>query len=1033
MRFKRRNGAPPRGDGEGRGGAEPPGEDRHIPAQPAAPRAAAGTGHATPAPGGDLRGMRGAGPPPPGIPGPLPAEPAAGRRRRWLLPVALALLAALVAALWFVPRRLDWESWRPQLADLASTRLGRPVSLDGPITLTLLPQPRVEAEAVTIGPAEDGVTVAARAMRLRLDLPALLAGRLEPREIALVGGDITLPWPPLSLPGFRLSPWLGALDARLEDCRLRIGGLQAEAVNARLVTGGALEAVVAEGSLAWRGYAIRYSAQLGRAGFDGVAPLDLTLAAAGSSLSARGVLSPEGGFEGRVEASGSDLAALLPAPAGPYRITGRLTAAADLIAAEDLALDLNGQPARGAATFRLAPAPRLDVALNAGRLDLDAWLAALRGARGYALPQAVPVSIDLSAEATGFAGLPLRRLRGGFFLEGDRLSLSDLSAVLPGETAVQVDGATAGPRMELAVRFTARTLRETLAALGLPLAGTDPARLRVAEGRFKLALEGTEAAVSDLAATLDGARVTGAGVWRPAAAAGGRPSLGLGLTLDRLDLNGLLGPLPDAAGLAAALAGFDLNLRLAAERLAWRDLLAERATLDAALENGRLTLRRLALRTGETDLAASGALQLGPPLRLQDVSLELSGAGAALAPLLPAGWAGLAPLLAEPLTLRLSGSGAAEALALRLEGDLGALRAEATATLDAVQARGTGTLTLRHPGAARLLAPLLGPGAAGWLGPGSFSVIANLSGQGRMLTAEHLDLVAGGFRGRGQMTLAREGARPRLTGRFAAETLPLPLVPLRGTEPLGLDRLAALDAELAVEAARVEAAGSLVLEQAATALKLSAGTLRLEGLQARLGGGTLRGALAVEGIASPPNLSLEAEIADATLAGPLLDLPLDLGAGRLEGRARLTAAGHSPAALLATLAGEASVTVRDGVLVGLDLAALQAAAGLTDLRPAEAALRKALEGGATAFERLEGRLRLAEGRAAPEEMRLATEGHGDAVAGGAVDLARGTLDLRIGTRPVPEAPEIGLRLTGPAAAPRRLAELADFLRWRAEH
>jgi len=42
------------------------------------------------------------------------------------------------------------------------------------------------------------------------------------------------------------------------------------------------------------------------------------------------------------------------------------------------------------------------------------------------------------------------------------------------------------------------------------------------------------------------------------------------------------------------------------------------------------------------------------------------------------------------------------------------------------------------------------------------------------------------------------------------------------------------------------------------------------------------------------------------------------------------------------------------------------------------------------------------------------------------------LDLRLATRPVPEAPEVGLRLSGPAAAPRRVPELAPFLLWRAE-
>ena len=154
-------------------------------------------------------------------------------------------------------------------------------------------------------------------MRLRLDLGALLAGgRLEPREIVLVGGEIRLPWPPGALPSFRPPPWLTALDARLEDCRVLIGGLELEKLNARLVTGGAAEALVTEGSFAWRGQAVRFSGQLGRAGFDGIAPLDLGLAVGGATLSARGVLMPAGGFEGRMDAAGNDLSALVPAPRG---------------------------------------------------------------------------------------------------------------------------------------------------------------------------------------------------------------------------------------------------------------------------------------------------------------------------------------------------------------------------------------------------------------------------------------------------------------------------------------------------------------------------------------------------------------------------------------------------------------------------------------------------------------------------------------------------------------------------------------------
>jgi uncharacterized protein involved in outer membrane biogenesis len=165
----------------------------------------------------------------------------------------------------------------------------------------------------------------------------------------------------------------------------------------------------------------------------------------------------------------------------------------------------------------------------------------------------------------------------------------------------------------------------------------------------------------------------------------------------------------------------------------------------------------------------------------------------------------------------------------------------------------------------------------------------------------------------------------------------------------------------------------------------------------------------------------------------LFGLPFDLGAGRVEASATLAATGYSAAALTATLAGEASLAVRDGVLVGLDLAALQAGALLPDIGPAEAALRRALTGGATAFERLAAKATLAEGRATLEAAQLSTEGGGAATATGAIDLGRGVLDLRVAAKPVAEAPEIGLRLTGPAAEPRRLAELAGFLRWRAEH
>jgi uncharacterized protein involved in outer membrane biogenesis len=299
------------------------------------------------------------------------------------------------------------------------------------------------------------------------------------------------------------------------------------------------------------------------------------------------------------------------------------------------------------------------------------------------------------------------------------------------------------------------------------------------------------------------------------------------------------------------------------------------------------------------------------------------------------------------------------------------------------------------------------------------------------MTAESFEVVAGTLRAGGALALAH-GARPRLSGRIAAERLPLPLPPLRGAEPLGLDILSDFDAELALEAARIEAGGT-VLQGASAMLRLGEGQLALDPMRARIAGGTLDGALTVAVTASAaPRLALDLRLADATLPGPLLGLPYDLSAGRGAVAASLTASGHSPAALLGTLSGRLAASLRDGILTGLDLRAVATAAALPDPLDAEARVRHALLAGATAFERLELDALLEAGRLRLSSVQLAGEGSVSAAISGSADLARGALDLRIAARPAPEAPELGLRVTGPAGAPRALPETSDWARWRAE-
>jgi uncharacterized protein involved in outer membrane biogenesis len=353
-------------------------------------------------------------------------------------------------------------------------------------------------------------------------------------------------------------------------------------------------------------------------------------------------------------------------------------------------------------------------------------------------------------------------------------------------------------------------------------------------------------------------------------------------------------------------------------------------------------------------------------------------------------------------------------------------------TIDLPAGRGTVATTLRHPGAPRLLQEALGWDVAAWLGDGSFSLVGNLALGPNLLSAESFELVAGGLRAGGQLALGFE-ARPRLAGRIVAERLPLPLPGLRSTDPLPLDALTGFDAEIALEAARIEAGGT-VLEDASALLRLAAGRLALERVAAKLAGGRLEGGLVVDlTAAGPPRLALDVQLLEATLAAPLLGLPFDLTAGRGEFAARLAAHGHAPAALLATLSGSWRTSLRDGVLTGLDLATAVGGTGLADLAEAEAGVRRALATGATAFDRLEAAGSVEAGRVAIETSRITTESGATATLAGSADLPRATLDLRFAVRPAAaEAPDIGLRVTGPAAAPRVLPETAGWARWRAE-
>jgi len=968
----------------------------------------------------------------------------------------VALLGVLLAGVWLVPPWLDWNRYRGDVARLATAALGQQVRIDGPISLRLLPQPLLIAGGVSVAEGAAGATVTADELRLRVALGPLLAGRVDARELVLRRADIRLPWPldPAAL-ALRTPSWLSSLSARIEDGRLRVGEVEVSGIEATLATNDVSGSFVSAGRGRIGGREWVFTARVSRPGGDGAVGVDVTLDGQGEVQGMGAVVSgqmqPDGTMLGRIAARGPDMSQLLPAPSVPFRGEGRLSVGGGLVAADEMVGEIAGSPVQGAVALRLSPRLRLDVAVTASRLDLDAWAPALlRGARGGSIGW-LPVGIDLSAEAAVLGGGTVRALRGAFDVGDGVVVVREVRAVLPGEAALTLAGRIAlagggqggegGQRFAGQGSLTAPALRTTLDwaaaawAAGNESAGAalleklPPGVLRTAQIAAAVVVEPGMVALSEVAGRVDGAALAANLTLRT----GVKPSLVALVALDRLELDPWL-PVrwPGIGALATGLGAFALDLKLEAERAAWRGVEIAKLSLDLAGEPGRLLLRRLEARALGAVVSLAGTLMEGG--RVADARLEVQAARADSLAVLFSGrldgmLAGLEArvpaLLRGGLVLQAQAGGAAEALGIMLTATLGDIRVEATPTLNLGSGAWAGALTLRHPGAPRLAEMLGLAGAPAWLGDGSFALVAQLAGGPAFLSAEQFDLAAGGLRAAGSLRLDGS-AVPRLSGRVVAEALPLPLPYARAPDPLPVAFLSGWEAEVRLEAGRVLLGREKLLDDASATLSLAGGTLRLDGLTGRMGGGVVNGALRFEAGAKPPALALDVTVAGAIVSAAVLDAPIDIIAGTVDVAVQLQTAGFSPAGMLAGLSGKVRVQGRDGVVSGFELARMGP-------RLDEADLRAAVSDGTTAFERLDIEAQLQSGALTLARAAMAGPA-GTATATGTVDLTRAVLALRLALVPtVPEPPEIGLRVTGPVDDAERVPELAEAVRWRAEH
>ncbi len=942
------------------------------------------------------------------------------------------LVLFLVLAAMQVPRLVEPGRYRGAIAAIASARLGRSVSIAGDVGLRLLPDVVLTATRVTLADRGDGISATIGALRLRVDLAPLLRGRIVPRALVLDNAALRLPWP---LPRDITAPESARLpkgfSAQLEGGSLQLGGMTLAGFSAALRSDADTGAFAANGVVDDRGQSWRYAGLLGAPGADGVSTLNLTVDGQGAAQNTGGYirarLLPSGVVDGMVTARGPDLSRLIAAPATPWSASGKLTATGLQIQAPALDISIGNSPGHASLDLNLERPFLLRGAMAVGQIDVASW------AQTWNRPwhSELPMRLNLSVEAGRLIGGAIRNMQAMLALDATEARLEHGSATLPGGALLKLDGVLNrgfDGRFSLIVpdmRTTLRWLHPASSAVVGALPGSVLTRAAL-DGQVQLDID--RLALTGLTGSLDQAGISGQATF----AFGDRPKAKLDLSTNRIDLAPWLRAEPDDSALLSRLgqaaSSLETDVHFSAKQAVWHAANLSDLVVDLHTDTAGLDLKGLAFAAGATQVRAAGKVRSDGTVA--DAKLSVTAADATrIQASLPQDWPIFPALWSGNFGLAMTASGTPQAVAIQLRADLGDLRLEAEATLDMPRQSADATLTLRHPGAPRLLHALGIDSAADWLDTGSVALAAHVHAGGSQVLVHDFALSAAALKLGGKLDADFSGAMPHIQAAIRAENLALPLPPTHAALPVSW--LSGWDGTVQLDADNVVLGGRRLAQSATASFILADQVLSATMVKATVGAAGLAAEAVIDVSGDQPRMALHGTLTDAALGPALTGLPADMIAGSADLHADLLAEGANWPALRATVSGKVDGVLNSVTVRGIDLAALKS------LLPGHAgklrqALQNSLSAGATAALNGDFSATLASGFVSIGAAHLAgTNGSIDAT--GDVDLADQTADMRLTIWPaVASPPALGMRLVGPLQNARRVADVAPGLLWAAK-
>ncbi len=465
-----------------------------------------------------------------------------------------------------------------------------------------------------------------------------------------------------------------------------------EALDAEIGVSSLAGPFTANGKATYQGIAAGFDASVGKLEPEKPTAVDVSLRLgepeskvgfAGTLTTGEAGVAVDGKLSGGGEKLSALLAALAPGAGGgmklleaPFAIEGDVKGTDKAGEIANLSVRLGDLEARGGIEFAMAELTTVKAKLQAGRLDLDKLMADIAPAAGkeseeapaeatpstasaapasFALPENVDATLEIGIDAIAYNGGVVNQANLAAHLEGGELSLTKLSALLPGNSDFNLAGKLAAvegtPSFTGALELNSDNLRGLLDWVKVTLPDIPAERLRKMSLASRVTATPNQVQIAEMDLRLDASRIAGGVI---VALPGGErkgPGLGIGLAIDEINLDAYMpkpaaGAAQPAAPTEAAagggglpldalkpLANFDANVELKVGSLTLNDQVAKGLHIDATLENGNLDIRDLSVKDfagGSGSLKGTVADLAGTPRLDSQFSLKVADATRAL-------------------------------------------------------------------------------------------------------------------------------------------------------------------------------------------------------------------------------------------------------------------------------------------------------------------------------------------------------------------------------------------------------------------